>query len=76
MAGWAGQVERVYLVRAPAFEPAPRMDLREEGVGALRWWTLDDVDSADAIFAPRRLPALVNELLADGPPAQPVEADV
>jgi TDG/mug DNA glycosylase family protein len=77
MAGWAGQVERVYLVRAPAFEPTPRMDLREEGVGELRWWTLDELERSEEIFAPRRLPAFVQDLLAgDGVPAEPFDAGV
>jgi double-stranded uracil-DNA glycosylase len=76
MSGWAGQAERVYLVRAEAFEPAPRMDLRDEGVGALRWWTLDELERAEEIFAPRRLPTLVSELLADGPPAEPADVGV
>ena len=76
MPGWAGQVERVYLVRAPSFEPEPRMDLREEGVGALRWWTRDELDSSGEIFAPRRLPELVSGLFADGPPSTPVDVGV
>ncbi|HXF98301.1 MAG TPA: NUDIX domain-containing protein, partial [Gaiellaceae bacterium] len=39
---WDGQAERFYLVRAPAFAPAPRLGweaLRAEGVAAVRWWT-------------------------------------
>ncbi len=76
MPGWAGQVERVYLIRAPAFEPVPRLDLTAEGVGELRWWTLDELESADAIFAPRRLPALVRRLIESGPPAEAADVGV
>ena len=76
MPGWAGQVERLHLVRAPAFEPAPRVDLRTEGVGGLRWWTLDELADADAVFAPRRLPALLRELVENGAPTEPIEVGV
>ena len=76
MPRWAGQVERHYLVRTPPFEPAPRMDLSEEGVGALRWWTPEELAAADAIFAPRRLPELLRDLLAHGPPAEVLDAGV
>ena len=73
---WDGQTERVYLVRAGAFEPAPRLSweqLRSEGVTAVRWWTLEEVEAAATLFAPRRLPELLRGLLADGPPAEPHE---
>jgi 8-oxo-dGTP pyrophosphatase MutT (NUDIX family) len=73
---WDGQVERFYLVRTPAFEPVPRLspeELRAEGMAAVRWWELDELEATDAILVPRRLPALVRELLLNGPPAQPVD---
>jgi 8-oxo-dGTP diphosphatase len=73
---WDGQVERFYVVRAPAFEPAPRLswqELRLEGVSAVRWWDLDDLEATRTLFAPRRLPALVRGLLLHGPPAEPVD---
>jgi 8-oxo-dGTP diphosphatase len=73
---WDGQVERFYVVRAPAFEPAPRLswqELRLEGVSAVRWWDLDDLEATWTLFAPRRLPALVRGLLLHGPPAEPVD---
>jgi 8-oxo-dGTP pyrophosphatase MutT (NUDIX family) len=73
---WDGQVERFYVVRAPAFEPAPRLswqELRLEGVSAVRWWDLDDLEATRALFAPRRLPALVRGLLLHGPPAEPLD---
>jgi double-stranded uracil-DNA glycosylase len=76
MPGWGGQVERHYLVRAHAFEPAPRIDLSSEGVGALRWWTAAELLSADVIFAPRRLAALVADLVELGAPADPVDVGV
>ena len=76
MAGWGGQAERHYLVRTPQFEPLPRIDLRSEGVGAMRWWALEELEREDAIYAPRRLPELLRDLLERGPPTTPVDAGV
>jgi 8-oxo-dGTP pyrophosphatase MutT (NUDIX family) len=76
---WDGQTQRYYLVRTSVFEPAPRLtwaELHAENMYAVRWWTLDELEAADAMFAPRRLPALVRMLLADGPPAEPVDVGV
>jgi 8-oxo-dGTP diphosphatase len=76
---WDGQTERYYLVRTPRFEPAPRLswdELRTEGMTAIRWWHLDELEAATAVFAPRRLPLLVRELLLHGPPAEPVDVGV
>lgn len=76
---WDGQTEVYFLVRTPRFEPRPRHSweqLNAECVTAIRWWTLDELDSSDALFAPGRLPALIRELLRDGPPAAPVDVGV
>ena len=73
---WDGQSEIYFLVRTPAFEPRPThtwKQLNAEGVTAIRWWTLEELDSADTLFAPRRLPELLRALLRDGPPAEPIE---
>jgi 8-oxo-dGTP pyrophosphatase MutT (NUDIX family) len=73
---WDGQTERYYLVRTPPFEPAPRLtweELRLEGMTAVRWWTLDELEATDAVFAPRRLSQLVRSLLRDGPPVEPLD---
>jgi len=73
---WDGETERVYLVRAAAFDPAPRLswdELRLEGMTEIRWWTLDELEEAATRFAPRRLPELVRELLRTGPPAEPLD---
>jgi 8-oxo-dGTP pyrophosphatase MutT (NUDIX family) len=66
-----GQRERCYLVAVEAFDPEPRLDLAAEGVDDLRWWTVDEMESSTEVFGPRRLPALVRELLDRGPPLQP-----
>lgn len=76
---WDGQTERLYLVRTAAFEPAPRLtweELRSEGMTAIRWWTASELEAAETVFSPRRLPALVRSLLADGPPPEPVDVGI
>jgi 8-oxo-dGTP pyrophosphatase MutT (NUDIX family) len=73
---WDGEVERVYVVRTRAFEPAPTQSwdvLRADGVTDIRWWARDELEAAEARFAPRRLPQLLRELILHGPPAVPVD---
>jgi G:T/U-mismatch repair DNA glycosylase/ADP-ribose pyrophosphatase YjhB (NUDIX family) len=79
MPGWGGQVERHYLVRTEAFEPAPEWsadELRAEGIVEQRWWTPEELVASGAIFAPRRLPELVRELADWGPPGEPIDVGV
>ena len=79
MAGWGGQAERQYLVRTEAFEPAPEWtaeELRAEGIAEQRWWTLEELESSDAIFSPRRLPELVRDLIENGAPPEPLDVGV
>jgi TDG/mug DNA glycosylase family protein len=78
MAGWAGQTERVYLVRTEAFEPAPEWtaeQLAAEGVGAERWFTHEELGEPGLVFAPRRLPSLLGDLLA-AVPDEPLDVGV
>jgi TDG/mug DNA glycosylase family protein len=74
-----GQAERVFLVRAAPFEPRPeltREQLAAEGVVELRWWTPEELAASNELFAPRRLPELVRELVDRGPPPVPVDVGV
>ena len=76
---WDGQIERYYLLRTSAFEPTPRLSweqLRAERMTAIRWWELVELETTDARFAPRRLPALVRELVRHGPPPEPLDVGV
>ncbi|MBM2822105.1 MAG: putative hydrolase [Thermoleophilia bacterium] len=76
---WDGQTEIYYLIRTPAFEPRPRhswAELNAEGVTAIRWWTLVELEAADASFGPSRLPLLLRELILNGPPAEPIDVGV
>ena len=50
--------------------------LNAEYLFELRWWTPAELDEAEETFAPRRLPALLRELLRDGPPAEPIDVGV
>jgi 8-oxo-dGTP pyrophosphatase MutT (NUDIX family) len=71
------QSERIYLGRVTAFEPRPSpAALLEHGIEDIRWWTADQLGSAEAEFAPRRLPALVRGLLDDGPPNEPIDVGI
>jgi 8-oxo-dGTP pyrophosphatase MutT (NUDIX family) len=76
---WNGQVERYYLVHAPGADPAPRLtwsQLNAEYLTAIRWCTVPELEAAAVEFAPRRLPALVRELILHGTPAAPIDAGV
>lgn len=76
---WDGQTERYYLVRTAEFEPAPLLtweELRSEGMTAIRWWTLDELETAGLRTAPRRLLPFLRELVEHGPPAEPIDVGV
>lgn len=77
---WLGRIlrqrERIFLVRVEEHEPAPTADLPAEQVFAVRWWTPAELDSATETLVPARLAQFVGELLADGPPAGPIDVGV
>jgi 8-oxo-dGTP diphosphatase len=79
---WDGQCEHVYLVRTRAFEPRPALSweqLRAERVHELRWWTIAELAAAQrekVWFAPKALPDLLADLVAEGPPATPLDVGV
>ena len=80
---WDGQQDRYYLVEASdRFEPTPALSweqLREERLHELRWWHLDDIETAtiDGVwFSPRRLGPLLRDLVTHGPPATPLDTGI
>jgi ADP-ribose pyrophosphatase YjhB (NUDIX family) len=76
---WDGQTEVYFLLRTPPFEPRPQHSweqLNAEYVTAIRWWTLEELESSEEQFAPRRLGELLRALLRDGPPSEPVDVGV
>jgi TDG/mug DNA glycosylase family protein len=78
--GWMGRIlrarERIHLVCVDEHEPVPTIDLRAEAVHDVRWWTGDELDTADEQLVPDRLAELVRDLLENGPPPQPIDAGV
>lgn len=70
------QRERNWLVRVLEHEPKPRVDLAAEHVATIRWWTAAELEATDEVLVPRRLPQLLRELLANGPPPEPIDAGV
>ena len=73
-----GQRERVYLVRTPAFEPAPRLSwevLRSEYLHEARWWHRHELHEG-LPFVPGALLPQLDALLRDGPPNRPVDVGV
>lgn len=76
---WDGQVERFYLVEVEPFTPTPILtveQLRAEYVTDVRWWTAEELAASTALHAPSRLPQLVADLRASGPPPRPIDAGV
>lgn len=73
-----GQIERVYLVRTPAFSPRPALtweQLNAEYVFEVRWWHPDELHGATPI-APARLGHHLATLRHDGPPKEAVDIEV
>jgi len=80
---WDGQRDRYYVVEThERFEPRPALSweqLRAERLHELRWWHLDDIESAttDGVwFSPRSLGSLLRSLVTDGAPAAPLDTGV
>jgi TDG/mug DNA glycosylase family protein len=74
---WGGQCERHYLVRVDSFDPAPAFTTAElvaEGLHEARWFTVDELRNVTT--GPRRLAQLVQDLLENGTPSEPVDAGV
>jgi len=77
---WYGRIyrqrERIRLVRVDEHEPVATVDLASEHVHDVRWWTLAELRRTNETLVPRRLPALLDALLRDGAPAEPLDAGV
>jgi len=74
-----GQSDHIHLVRTDVFEPRPLLtweQLNAEFVFDMRWWTLDEICAADVQFVPAVLPEVLATLLADGPPAEPLDVGI
>ncbi|HEU4945964.1 MAG TPA: GNAT family N-acetyltransferase [Kribbella sp.] len=77
-AGYDGVINDYFLVRVEAVAAGGTMseaELRAENVTGHRWWTLDELLAHEGpeLFAPRDLPKLLQQVLEDGPPAEPLQ---
>ena len=64
------QREEVFVVEVPAgFEPRPALswdELRAEFVFELRWWSVDALENAHVVTAPRELASLLARFQREG----------
>ena len=70
------QTEDIYLVRVARFTPTSANNPARGEVDIFRefrWWSLDQVRSSGELFVPRGFVDLVEGLIANGPPAIPIE---
>jgi TDG/mug DNA glycosylase family protein len=73
---WYRQTERIHISRVASAELAPAFtteQLLAEGVEEHRWWTPEEIAASGERFAPRRLGALLRDLLTSGPPPAPID---
>jgi 8-oxo-dGTP pyrophosphatase MutT (NUDIX family) len=76
---WRGttwdQHERWFMARVASFEPTADGMTHDERVdlAGFRWWTLDDLETTADLLAPRDLAPRLRDLLANGPPPEPIE---
>jgi ADP-ribose pyrophosphatase YjhB (NUDIX family) len=72
------QRERWFIARVAHFEPngAGMTEAEKGDVTAWRWWTLAELAATTDDLVPRGLAAHLRSLLADGPPANPIDVGV
>jgi TDG/mug DNA glycosylase family protein len=77
---WAGRIlrqrEDIHHVSVEEHEPEPTVDLRDEYVEEVRWWTLTELDAAAETLVPVSLPRFLRELLERGLPERPIDVGV
>ena len=59
------QRNTVYLVRVHAHEPVPTIDLGDEGVSALRWWTFEELAETSERLTPPDFLERVTRIVRD-----------
>lgn len=76
---WLGEVrdsrERWFMARVRHFVPTSAFMTSSERLhhAGHRWWTVDELAATAESFTPHDLPTRIVRLLADGPPAVPLE---
>jgi 8-oxo-dGTP pyrophosphatase MutT (NUDIX family) len=79
---WRGvdcdQHERWFVTRVAHFEPdgAGLTDEEREDLTAWRWWTVGELAATRDELVPRALARLLRDLLAGGPPPEPLDVGV
>ena len=79
---WRGvhldQRERWFMARVAHFGPdgAGMTEAEKTDLTAHRWWSLVEMDAATDDLTPRDLAMRLRALLADGPPATPIDVGV
>jgi double-stranded uracil-DNA glycosylase len=58
------QRNRIYLVRVDEHDPVATVDMVAEGVVAMRWWTLDEIETTGERLTPPELYPRLRTLLA------------
>jgi 8-oxo-dGTP diphosphatase len=76
--GYDGVINDYFLIRTSAFTPRGAMtdaELAAEGITGFDWWTPAGITAyrGPDLFGPRELAGALAALLADGPPAVPLE---
>jgi ADP-ribose pyrophosphatase YjhB (NUDIX family) len=73
LGSWVWTREDVFRFEGRLY-PRPRVIDAEEAktFDGLRWWTPEELETADERFAPAKLPALVRKLVEEGPPERPI----
>lgn len=69
---WIEQHERWFLVRSPTVD-VDTMPLDDLATAGARWWSPEELRTTGEVIAPRALAAHLDVLLAEGPPARPVD---
>lgn len=91
MTRWDGQRDTYFWVDVEPFEPRPTFsdeELAAENVDAMRWWTYDELQAAQAVYdrgerdhpsyvvlSPRRLGHLIADLYVHGRPSEVLHID-
>jgi 8-oxo-dGTP pyrophosphatase MutT (NUDIX family) len=72
------QSERWFLARVNHFDALPQnlSDAEREEITDYRWWTLDELAATGDPLTPRALARLLQELLVDGVPAEPISVGI
>ncbi|MDE0190700.1 MAG: NUDIX domain-containing protein [Gammaproteobacteria bacterium] len=69
------QSEDIYFVRVARFAPTSANNPARGEVDIFRefrWWSLDEIRASRELFVPKGFAGLLQQLIANGPPAPPV----